>query len=129
VPPPNGLLIGRDRDLSLITAFVDEATAWGAALLVAGEPGVGKTALLDMVVAHVFKQGHRVLRVTGAEFEASLSFAGLNQLVYPLLDHLDALNATHRSALGVAIGLTSGAQSDQMLVANATLALLECSGA
>ena len=122
-------LIGRDRDLAVIAAFIDEATAQGAALLLAGEPGVGKTALLDVAAAHAFKDGHRVLRVTGAEFEATLSFAGLNQLVYPLLEQLDHLNSAQRDALSVAIGLTSGTLSDHMLVANAALALLRSAAA
>jgi len=63
-----GSLIGRDNDLEYITAFVDQATVSGGALLLSGEAGVGKTVLLDAAAAHAETAGSRVLRAAGAEF-------------------------------------------------------------
>jgi DNA replication protein DnaC len=80
-----GSLIGRDDDLEYITAFVDQAAGSGSALLLSGEAGVGKTVLLDAAAAHAETAGSRVLRAAGAEFEGAVSFAGLNQLLRPLL--------------------------------------------
>ena len=80
VPRP---LIGRNDDREYLTAFADRAAVSGGALLLSGEPGVGKTVLLD-AAAHAAATGTRVLRAVGAEFESAVSFAGLNQLLYPL---------------------------------------------
>jgi DNA-binding CsgD family transcriptional regulator len=124
---PNGWLehlIGRDGDLEFLGSFIDAAAIDGGALLLSGDAGVGKTALLDAVVAHAAADGTRVLRAAGAEFEAGLSFAGLNQVLRPLLDGLGQLSEMHRRALSVALGLDAGAPYEQLVVSNATLALL-----
>ena len=118
-------LIGRDPDLALLRDFVDEATAVGGALLVSGEAGVGKTVLLEDAAAHATQHGMRVLWAAGAQFEADVSFAGLNQLFQPLLPDLARLSPVHRRALGIALGLDAGPASGQLLVSNAALALLE----
>lgn len=118
-------LIGRDPDLALLRDFVDEATAVGGALLVSGEAGVGKTVLLEAAAAHATQHGMRVLWAAGAQFEADVSFAGLNQLVQPPLPDLAGLSPVHRRALGIALGLDAGPASGQLLVSNAALAFLE----
>jgi DNA-binding CsgD family transcriptional regulator len=69
--------------------------------------------------------GTRVLRASGTEFEAAHSFLALHQALNPLLAHLDGLSASHRRALGVALGLVDGAPSDLLVIAGASLALLE----
>ena len=117
-------LAGRDGDLGVIQAFLDEASAGGAALLLTGEPGVGKTALLDAAQERAMAAGVRVLRATGAQFEADVSFSGLNQVLLPLAAELAGLNAMQREALKVAQGLTAGPPSDRLVVSNAALALL-----
>jgi DNA-binding CsgD family transcriptional regulator len=119
-----GSLIGRDDDLEHITAFVDQAAVSGGALLLSGEAGVGKTVLLDAAAAHAETAGSRVLRAAGAEFEGAVSFAGLNQLLGPLLSQRRGLSAAYRRALDVALGVREGSSPDQLLLSNAVLALL-----
>jgi len=119
-----GSLIGRDDDLEYITAFVDQAAVSGGALLLSGEAGVGKTVLLDAAAAHAENAGSRVLRAAGAEFESTVSFAGLNQLLHPLLGQARGLSAAYRRALAVALGVRAGSSPDQLMLSNAALALL-----
>ena len=117
-------LIGRDHDLGLVRGFVDEAMVSGGALLLSGDAGVGKTVLLDAAAGQAHGAGARVVRAAGVEFESTISFAGLHQVLQPLLAGLDRLTDPYRTALSVALGLDQGAPSDQLLVSNAALTLL-----
>ena len=119
-----GRLIGRDPDVEFVCGFVDEVAVRGGALLVSGDAGVGKTALLDVAALHAAAAGTRMLRAVGAEFEAELSFSGLNHVLHPLLDGLATLPPMYRQALSVALGLDAGSPADQLVVSNAVLALL-----
>ncbi|MFF7468878.1 AAA family ATPase [Streptomyces sp. NPDC008092] len=119
-----GRLVGREYDLGLIREFVDEARGSGGALLLSGDPGVGKTALLDAAAAYGRDVGMRVVRAAGVEFESTVGFAGLHQVLHPLLAGLGRLAEPYRGALSVALGLAQGAPSDQLLVSNAALTLL-----
>jgi DNA-binding CsgD family transcriptional regulator len=92
------------------------------ALVVRGEPGVGKSALLEYVVERA--SGFHVVRAAGVQSEMELPFAGLHQVCAPLLDRLDRLPGPQRDALGVAFGLTAGEAPDRFLVALAVLGLL-----
>ena len=112
-------LFGRDEALELLRGFVVSSSSDGDALLLSGAPGVGKTVLLDAVAAHAADGGVRVLRGAGAEFEADLSFAGLNQVLYPLVEDIEVLSPPHREALEVALGLGDGPPPDQLIVCNA----------
>ena len=91
-------------------------------LVVRGEAGVGKTALLEYVAERA--SGCRIVRVAGVESEMELAFAGLHQLCAPMLDGLDGLPGPQRDALRVAFGLQDGAASNRFLVALAILSLL-----
>ena len=93
-----------------------------AVLVVDGEPGIGKTALLDYAIESA--SGFRVARVVGVESEAELCFAGLQQLCAPMLDRLDRLPGPQQDALRVALGLSAGQRPDPYLVALAVLSLL-----
>jgi DNA-binding CsgD family transcriptional regulator len=117
-------LAGRDEDLGVIRAFLDEVSTGGAALLLTGEPGVGKTALLDAAQERAMAAGIRVLRAAGARVEADASFSGLSQVLLPLGEELAGLSAAQREALKVAQGLAAGRPSDRLVVSNAALALL-----
>jgi DNA-binding CsgD family transcriptional regulator len=94
----------------------------GRALVVAGEPGVGKTALLEYLARH--SPGCRVARAAGVQSEMELAFAGLHQLCAPLLDHLADLPLPQRDALRTAFGLSAGPAPDRFLVGLAVLSLL-----
>lgn len=120
-----GPLVGRDLDIAAIRAFTDQAAARGGALVVSGDAGVGKTALIEAAVSYAAEAGMRVLRVTGAEFEADVSFAGLHQLLFPLLgSHLDQLDDVPRTALRSALGLHDGPAPDWITLSHAALELL-----
>jgi DNA-binding CsgD family transcriptional regulator len=114
-------LIGRRSELELLEQVLERARAGHSEVLVVrGVAGVGKTALIDECVraAH----GFRVLRAEGIEAESELAFAGLHQLLRPLLGLLDRLPPVQRGALEAAFG--SGVGGDRFLVAAATLGLL-----
>ena len=91
-------------------------------LVVSGEPGVGKTALLQSAIGSA--SGFRVMRAVGVESEMELAFAALQQLYAPLIDRLDRLPEPQRDALGVAFGLRAGEAPDRFLVGLAVLSLL-----
>ena len=117
-------LIGREPEMDRIRLFLATATTEGGALLVTGEPGVGKTGLLNAASEAASASGTRILRAAGVEFEAGTSFSGLNQLLLPLLDALPQLPAVHRDALNVALGFGDGAAPSRLVVSNAALVLL-----
>jgi DNA-binding CsgD family transcriptional regulator len=116
-------LVGRDQELTVMGAFVDELPVRGGALLLTGEPGVGKSALLDAAADMAATVGARVLRAAGAEFE-DVSFSGLNQILLPLRGHLSELDGLQRNALNVALGFSDGLACDRLVVSNAVLTLL-----
>jgi DNA-binding CsgD family transcriptional regulator len=91
-------------------------------LVVSGEPGVGKTALVESAIGST--SGFRVLRTVGVESEMELAFAALQQLCAPMLDRLEQLAGPQREALGVAFGLRAGKAPDRFLVGLAVLSLL-----
>ena len=120
---PAGELRGRRRECDLLDQLLDAVRGGaGRALLVRGEPGVGKTALLDYLAEHA--SGCRVARVAGVESEMELAFAGVHQLCAPMLDRLERLPGPQREALATAFGTGSGAVPDRFLVGLATLSLL-----
>ena len=92
------------------------------ALVVEGDAGVGKSALLADVCAHA--TGCRVARAAGVQSEMELAFAGLHQLCAPLLDRLDRLPEPQRDALAIAFGLAGGDAPDRFFVGLAVLGLL-----
>ncbi len=91
-------------------------------LVVSGEAGVGKTALLQTAIGSA--SGFRVMRAVGVESEMELAFAALQQLCAPLVDRLDRLPGPQQDALGVAFGLRAGDAPDRFLVGLAVLSLL-----
>jgi DNA-binding CsgD family transcriptional regulator len=116
-------LVGRTSELEQIDSLLERYTSARPVLLLRGERGIGKTALLDAAAARAAASGLRILRAFGAEFEAGLRFSALHQLLYPLRDRLNELAAPHRDALHQVLDLTPGLAPDP-LVATAVLALL-----
>ncbi len=102
-------ILGRDEELGIIAGLVATAQAGGGALLIHGDAGIGKSALLERAVVLGQAAGMRVLRTTGVRTEANLPFAGLHQLLRPIIGGLEALPKPQHAALGVAFGLVEGA--------------------
>lgn len=121
---PGAALVGREAELQRIDAFLKGISAVGAALLICGEPGVGKTALLAAAASRAASAGVPVLHATAVQFEAQTSFSGLRQLFHPVLSELDALSPLHEEVLTVALGQGSGPAPAHDAVAGASLALL-----
>jgi len=121
-PRPAGL-IGRGVPCRQLDQLVSAVCAGQSrALVLRGEPGAGKTALLDYLAAHA--PGCRVERTTGVQPELELAFAGLLQLCQPMLDHLDAVPEPQRAALRTGLGMSGGPAPDRFLVGLAVLSLL-----
>src|SRR6185312_1019355 len=94
----------------------------GEALLLSGDPGVGKTSLLERAAALAAGSGIRLLRAAGSQFEVDSSFAALHQLLHPCFAELPHLTPLHAQPLNVALGLGEGPPPAQLLVASAVLA-------
>jgi DNA-binding CsgD family transcriptional regulator len=117
------VLRGREGECAQLDRLLDAVRAGhSAALVVRGEPGIGKTALLEYAAEHA--EGCRVVRAVGVEAEMELPFAGLQLLCAPLLDGLERLPPPQREALGTAVGLSEGAAPARFLVGLAVLSLL-----
>ncbi|MFI5488433.1 ATP-binding protein [Micromonospora echinaurantiaca] len=118
-------LRGRAPELAALERVLATARAGDSAVLVLrGEAGIGKTALLDHAAGRAV--GFRTAGVAGIESEMGLPFAGLHQLCAPMLGQLPELPGPQRDALSVALGLREGAAPDRFLVGLAVLSLLAC---
>src|ERR1700746_3558831 len=117
------VLLGRVVERQAFDRLLKDARdGRSAVLVVRGEAGVGKTALLHYCAREA--SGFRVARIAGVESEMELPYAGLHQLCTPMLDRLDVLPEPQQAALRVALGLASGDPPDRFLVALATLGLM-----
>src|SRR5918997_2987923 len=119
-----GPIFDREGELARIGQLLDGISERGAALLVRGEPGIGKSTLLAAASQRAEAAGMRVLRTTGVQSEARLPFAGLHQLVLPVLGHAENLPAPQRTALLAAFGMVEAEVTDRFFVALALLELL-----
>src|SRR6185503_20082399 len=117
------MLYGRTAECATLDRLLlDAKRGRSQVLALRGEPGIGKTALLEYLADRA--AGCRVIRAAGVESEMELTFAGLHQLCGPLLDRLDHLPAPQAGALATAFGLDSGDPPDRFLVGVAVLGLL-----
>jgi DNA-binding CsgD family transcriptional regulator/tetratricopeptide (TPR) repeat protein len=116
-------LRGRRDECAELDRFVERVRAGeSGALVLHGEAGIGKTALLRHLAQHAL--GCRIANVTGIQGEMELPFAGLHQLCGPRLDRLERLPAPQRDALRTVFGITTGAAPDRFLIGLAVLGLL-----
>ena len=116
-------LAGRRSECEVLDHLVDEVReGQSRTLVLRGEPGAGKTALLDYVAGAA--SGCRVVRASGVQSEMELAFAGLQQACAPMLDHIDELPVPQRDALRTAFGISAGPAPDRFLVGLAALSLL-----
>ncbi|MFB7618130.1 AAA family ATPase [Kitasatospora sp. NPDC056181] len=118
----HGPLVGRDTDLDRTGVFLEGGAGPGGLLLLLGEPGVGKTALLAAAAARAEERGMQVVATAGAEYKARLSYSGLRQF-------LDAAAALHPAlhpgeALAVALGRQDGPVPEHGAVADAVLSVV-----
>ena len=117
------VLRGRRIECAALDRLLEDVRAQQSRVLVLrGEAGVGKTALLEYLMANA--SGCRIARAAGVESEMELAFAGVHQLCALLMSHLERLPGPQRDALGTAFGLRAGAATDRFLVGLAVLSLL-----
>jgi DNA-binding CsgD family transcriptional regulator len=123
-PAPEGLTLrGRDNERAVLDRLIERArTGQSAALVLRGEAGVGKTALLEHAIKSA--SGLIVLSAMGVESEMELAYAALHRLSAPLLDRVDRIPPPQRDALETTFGLREGPIPDRFLVGLATLSLL-----
>jgi DNA-binding CsgD family transcriptional regulator len=117
-------LLGRDRELAELYALVDRIEERGGALVVRGEAGIGKSALVAVAKERALGRGVTVVSTAGALSEAQLAFAGLHQLLLHLLGGLELLPDPQRRALEAAFGIAEGDAPDLFLIGLATLGLV-----
>src|SRR3984885_13750092 len=119
---PSGLM-DRHAECGVLDQLINAVQAGGSRVLVVrGEPGVGKSALLDYLAGRA--AGCWVVRAAGVESEMELAFAGLHQLLAPVLDRAEALPVPQRDALMTAFGVSAGSVPDRFLVGLAVLGLV-----
>lgn len=117
------MLVGREAEQRAIDDLLERARAQqGGGLVLRGEPGIGKSALLRYAADHAGDL--LVLRATGVEAESTLAYAALHQLLHPILAQVDALPEPQAEALRTALGLAKGLQTQPFLVSAAALTLL-----
>src|SRR6266850_159265 len=117
------MLLGRDSELHAIDqALANARLGKSSRLVIRGEPGIGKTALLDYAVGQAAPM--RVLAARGVEFEADVPFSGLHELLHPALELLDRLPPIHASALRSSLGLGPRIEADRLIIGAAALSLI-----
>jgi DNA-binding CsgD family transcriptional regulator/tetratricopeptide (TPR) repeat protein len=132
IPAPKGKqacedtsLVGREGELSRLGELVAPPYEQSQVLVILGDPGMGKSALLAAAARAVGSAGMRVLSAAGRESERDLAFAGLHQLLRPVLDRVDALPARQADALRGAFAISAGpVPADALLTGIAVLTLL-----
>lgn len=117
------MLVGRESEQQRIAALLAGArVSQSGVLVISGEAGIGKTALLEDAVRQADQM--QILRTSGSEHESSLGFASLHQLLLPMLARIEHIPAPQREALAIALTLRRGAPPERFAVAAATLSLL-----
>src|SRR5207245_6370428 len=126
---PDVGLVGREIEIGQVESALASAADRGIALLLSGAPGIGKTSLLEFAARRAQDRGYRVLAITGVESEANLPYAGLQQLLNPVLASAGSLADPQKAALLVALGMRSGPPPEMFLVALGALNLIVDVGA
>ncbi|HEV2027040.1 MAG TPA: AAA family ATPase [Candidatus Dormibacteraeota bacterium] len=117
------MLLGREAELLAIDqALAAARLGKSSRVLIRGEPGIGKTALLEYAVSQAASM--RVLAARGVEFEADVPFAGLHELLHPTLGLLDRLPPIHAAALRSSLGLGPRIEADRLIIGAAALGLI-----
>jgi len=122
-------IIAREHELGVLNAAIEAVELTGAAIAVTGEPGIGKSVLLDAAAVRGQERGCLVLRATGVEAESRLPFAGLHDLLCPLKGEVDTLAPPLRRALLSSFGMEDGGPPEPFLVSLAALNLVAAAAA
>src|SRR5215207_11464787 len=117
-------LLGRIEEQNLLASLLDDVATRGQALVLHGEPGIGKSRLLAQCERTARERGMGVLTTTGLQSETDLPFAGLHQLLRPVRDRTSELRDVQRAALDAAFGLTHEAAPEPFRIAMAVLDLV-----
>jgi len=117
-------LVGREAEIAQLETVLGNTPDHGGTLLVSGSPGIGKTSLLEAAASRARDRGYRVLAVTGVESEADLPYAGLQQLLQPVLGSAGSLPAPQKTALLTALGMRAGPAPEVFLVGLGALNLI-----
>ena len=123
-PHPDALLFGRERELRVIEERLDGVSDRGSALLVRGEAGVGKTAILEAAKLRAASREMSLLAATGVPSETNLPFAGLYDLLRPVIERTERLPGPQQDALRAAFGLADVQAAELFLIALGALDLL-----
>ncbi len=117
-------LYGRERELAIVEDLINRARSKGSAIVVRGEAGIGKSSLLAELAVRARELGMLVLTTAGAQSETHLPFAGLNQLLRPVLGGMPQLEPSQRAALRAAFGLAEPVAPNPFVVGLAVLELI-----
>jgi DNA-binding CsgD family transcriptional regulator len=120
----DGILHGRDGERTLLHAAVDGVGRGGVSILVSGDPGLGKTALVDDAVSYAMARGFQVLRTAGTTAESGEQYAALHLLLHPLRGTFDLLPGPQQDALAVVFGLADGKHPSPLMTGLAALTAL-----
>jgi DNA-binding CsgD family transcriptional regulator len=116
--------VGRSNELGRITRCIEDADRHGAALMIIGDPGVGKSALLSVAAEVCSARGGQVLAASGLEHEAEIPLSTLSLLLQPVQARLGELAPPLQACLSVALGLADGPAPSRLMIANSVLELL-----
>jgi predicted ATPase len=117
-------LLGRVAELEVLASALDVIQGGGSVIVLRGEPGIGKSALLDAASLMASERGIDMIRMAGVQAEGDLPFACLHQVLRPVLGHLVELPEAQRGALETAFGMARGPAPELFLIALAGLQLL-----
>lgn len=117
--------MGRSEELAAVTDVLADISTGGAALVIDGDPGIGKSTLLAAASDWAVANGYARLGCSGLQSQMEIGYAGLHELLHPLLAQVDALPPRQRAALMTAFGLQDGPPPDRMLIGLSVLGLLE----
>src|ERR1700758_1999716 len=115
-PDATSELIGRDDEVARVNALLDPVRDRGGALVIRGEPGIGKSALVELARVRASSLGARTLATVGVESESELAFAGLHQLIRPIGNRIETLPDPQRQALDAAFGVNDLVEPDPFRV-------------
>ncbi|XVU28677.1 AAA family ATPase [Actinoplanes sp. CA-054009] len=125
MPAQPSFIVGREAELARFRELLDAVGPGGQAVVVEGEAGIGKSTLVSAVAALAAERGFRELSCTGVASETTSGFAGLHELLHPVLDRLPALPGRQREALEIALGRADGPAPSRLMTGLAALGLLE----